>query len=101
MITLPQHPEANQALGEVATELDVRGVNAAEYMPAAARGAIRLRLGADGQGRFSADGRAPAPEPGAGHCRGCGAGNAAWVPVTPAAIAEGIGRRVGLDGWSA
>lgn len=34
MITLPQHPEANQVLGEVATELGVRGVNAAEYMPA-------------------------------------------------------------------
>jgi dihydrofolate synthase / folylpolyglutamate synthase len=33
MITLPQHPEANQALGEVAVELDVRGVNAAEFMP--------------------------------------------------------------------
>ena len=34
MITLPQHPEANQVLGEVATELDVRGVSAAPYMPA-------------------------------------------------------------------
>ena len=33
MITLPQHPEANQALGEVATLLQVRGVNAASYMP--------------------------------------------------------------------
>jgi len=35
MITLPQHPEANQVLGEVATELDVRGVSAAPYVPAA------------------------------------------------------------------
>jgi dihydrofolate synthase/folylpolyglutamate synthase len=34
MITLPQHPEANQVLGEVATELEVRGVSAAPYMPA-------------------------------------------------------------------
>jgi dihydrofolate synthase/folylpolyglutamate synthase len=34
MITLPQHPEANQVLGEVATELDVRGVSAVPYMPA-------------------------------------------------------------------
>jgi dihydrofolate synthase/folylpolyglutamate synthase len=34
MITLPQHPEANQVLGEVATELNVRGVSAAAYMPA-------------------------------------------------------------------
>ena len=35
MITLPQHPEANQVLGEVAAELDVRGVSAAAYMPSA------------------------------------------------------------------
>jgi dihydrofolate synthase/folylpolyglutamate synthase len=34
LITLPQHPEANQALGEVAVELDVRGVSAVPYMPA-------------------------------------------------------------------
>src|ERR1700761_1575748 len=33
MITLPQHPEANQALGEVAVSLNVRGVNAATYLP--------------------------------------------------------------------
>jgi dihydrofolate synthase / folylpolyglutamate synthase len=33
MITLPQHPEANQALGEVAESLNVRGVNAASYVP--------------------------------------------------------------------
>jgi dihydrofolate synthase / folylpolyglutamate synthase len=33
MVTLPQHPEANQALGEVAELLRVRGVNAASYMP--------------------------------------------------------------------
>jgi dihydrofolate synthase / folylpolyglutamate synthase len=35
MITLPQHPEANQVLGEVATELAVRGISAAPYVPAA------------------------------------------------------------------
>ena len=33
LITLPQHPEANQAIGEVATELNVRGVSAVPYMP--------------------------------------------------------------------
>src|SRR5208283_4754574 len=33
MITLPQHPEANQVLGEVAMELGVRGVSAAGYVP--------------------------------------------------------------------
>jgi len=35
MITLPQHPEATQVLGEVATELNVRGVSAAPYVPGA------------------------------------------------------------------
>jgi dihydrofolate synthase/folylpolyglutamate synthase len=35
MITLPQHPDANQVLGEVATDLVVRAVSAAKYMPAA------------------------------------------------------------------
>lgn len=34
MVTLPQHPEANQAIGEVAVALNVRGINAAEYVPA-------------------------------------------------------------------
>jgi dihydrofolate synthase/folylpolyglutamate synthase len=33
LVTLPQHPEANRAIGEVAMALGVRGVNAAEYMP--------------------------------------------------------------------
>ena len=33
LVTLPQHPEANQALGEVATELNVRGISAAQYTP--------------------------------------------------------------------
>src|SRR3984957_14270437 len=33
MVTLPQHPEANQALGEIAVGLQVRGVNAASYVP--------------------------------------------------------------------
>jgi dihydrofolate synthase/folylpolyglutamate synthase len=35
LITLPQHPEANQALGEVATALNVRGVSATAFMPSA------------------------------------------------------------------
>lgn len=33
LVTLPQHPEANQAIGEVAAELNVRGVSAADYVP--------------------------------------------------------------------
>lgn len=38
LITLPQHPDANQALGEVAAELGVRGVSAVPYMPPAEPG---------------------------------------------------------------
>jgi dihydrofolate synthase/folylpolyglutamate synthase len=33
MVTLPQHPEANQVLGEIAVPLGVKGVSAAEYIP--------------------------------------------------------------------
>jgi dihydrofolate synthase/folylpolyglutamate synthase len=33
LITLPQHPEANQVLGEVASSLSVLGVSAVPYMP--------------------------------------------------------------------
>ena len=37
LVTLPQLPEANQAIGVVATALDVRGINAAAYIPAPER----------------------------------------------------------------
>ena len=40
LVTLPQHPEANQAIGEVAMQLDVRGVNAAAYIPGGQRPAV-------------------------------------------------------------
>jgi dihydrofolate synthase/folylpolyglutamate synthase len=33
LITVPQHPEANQAIGEHAMELHVRGVSATDYIP--------------------------------------------------------------------
>jgi len=33
MITLPQHPDANRVLGEVATELGAQAVSAVPYMP--------------------------------------------------------------------
>jgi dihydrofolate synthase/folylpolyglutamate synthase len=33
LVTLPQHPQANQALGEAAVALGVRGVNAAAALP--------------------------------------------------------------------
>jgi dihydrofolate synthase / folylpolyglutamate synthase len=93
MITLPQHPEANQVLGEVATELDVRGVSAVPYMPATAEaeGAYRVEaLGAE----ISVD----SPLKGAHQHRNLALAMAAAVelkrsfgfPVTPAAIEAGI-----------
>ena len=33
LVTLPQHPEASRVLGEMAAELDVRGVSAVPFMP--------------------------------------------------------------------
>ena len=33
MVTLPQHPDANRVLGEVALELNARGVSAVPFMP--------------------------------------------------------------------
>ena len=33
MVTLPQHPEANRVLGEVAIELNTRGISAVPFMP--------------------------------------------------------------------
>ncbi|MBS1803870.1 MAG: bifunctional folylpolyglutamate synthase/dihydrofolate synthase [Acidobacteria bacterium] len=35
LITLPQHPEANQVIGEVATSLSVLGISAVPYLPGA------------------------------------------------------------------
>ena len=36
LITLPQHPEANRAIGEIAIALGVTAINAAAYMPSSA-----------------------------------------------------------------
>ncbi|GGH02406.1 bifunctional folylpolyglutamate synthase/dihydrofolate synthase [Silvibacterium dinghuense] len=36
LVTLPQHPEANQAIGEIAVALHVEGINAADYIPSRA-----------------------------------------------------------------
>ena len=92
MITLPQHPEANQVLGEVATELGVRGVSAAPYVPGAgvtgpyaimALGAeIRVDspLIGEHQRRNVALAIAAAAELATSH----------GFPVTPASIANGI-----------
>jgi dihydrofolate synthase/folylpolyglutamate synthase len=53
MITLPQHPEANEVLAEIGTELEVRGVNASAYVAPAflrAGGSWRVRvLGQDAE----------------------------------------------------
>jgi dihydrofolate synthase/folylpolyglutamate synthase len=93
LITLPQHPEANQVLGEVATELDVRGVSAVPYMPATAADEVAYRvetLGAE----ISVD----SPLKGAHQHRNLALAMAAAVelkrsfgfPVTPAAIEAGM-----------
>ncbi len=92
MITLPQHPEANQVLGEVAAELGARGVSAAHYIPAAGAGspysvealgatiAVDSPLGGAHQQRNVALAIAAAVELASVH----------KFPVTPAAIEGGI-----------
>lgn len=42
MVTLPQHPEANEALGRAAMELEVRGVSAVKHMPNVSPGAVKF-----------------------------------------------------------
>jgi dihydrofolate synthase/folylpolyglutamate synthase len=94
LITLPQHPEANQVLGEVATELAVRGVSAAPYMPA---------MGTATSGPYivqalGASIRVDSPLSGAHQHRNLALAIAAAVElatnhnyrITPAAIAEGL-----------
>jgi dihydrofolate synthase/folylpolyglutamate synthase len=93
LITLPQHPEANQVLGEVATELDVRGVSAVPYMPAGAEDEDAYRVEALGA-EISVD----SPLKGAHQHRNLALAMAAAVelkrsfgfPVTPAAIEAGM-----------
>ncbi|HVT96117.1 MAG TPA: folylpolyglutamate synthase/dihydrofolate synthase family protein, partial [Acidobacteriaceae bacterium] len=43
LVTLPQHPEANQAIGEVAMGLNVRGVSAADYIPSIQHSAFSVQ----------------------------------------------------------
>ena len=38
LVTLPQHPEANQAIGEAAATLNLRAISAADFIPPAAHG---------------------------------------------------------------
>ena len=94
MITLPQHPQANQALGEAAAELDVCGVSAVPYMPP---------LGASTASSYSVDAlgafiEVDSPLAGAHQHRNLALAIATAVelathhgfPITPAAIADGI-----------
>ena len=94
MITLPQHPEANQILGEVATELGVHIVNAAAFMP-------HSGAGTDGLYFVEALGAAvevDSPLKGAHQQRNLALAIATAVeltsaygfPVTPVSIAAGI-----------
>jgi len=53
MVTLPQHPEANQVLGEIAVPLGVKGISAAEFVPSSreledpSRNRYRLQVGSE------------------------------------------------------
>ncbi len=64
LVTLSQHPEANAALGDVAVQLDVRGVDASRYLPP--RGFKGVPEAAPGTHPGSASGTALDQEPGAG-----------------------------------
>ncbi|MGA2084484.1 MAG: folylpolyglutamate synthase/dihydrofolate synthase family protein [Terracidiphilus sp.] len=94
MITLPQHPEANQVLSEIAAELEVRGVNAASYMPPIGAGTA----GPYFVQAFGAAIEVDSPLIGAHQHRNVALAIAAAVelagnhgfPITPAAIAAGI-----------
>ena len=94
LITLPQHPEANQVLGEVATGLNVHAVSAAPYMPPIGAGTdVPYCVEALGE-TIQVD----SPLVGAHQHRNLALAIAAAVelagkqsfPITPATIAEGI-----------
>lgn len=93
LVTLPQHPEANQALGEVAMELNVRGVSAVPYMPGAGEPSGSYCIDVLGAG-IEVD----SPLKGAHQHRNIALAIAAAVelaqqheiPISPQAIAEGI-----------
>ena len=92
MVTLPQHPEANQVLGEVATELGVRSVSATVYVPGAdVVGAYPIQV-------LGTEILVDSPLAGAHQHRNLALAIAAAVeladshglPITPASIAAGI-----------
>ena len=96
LVTLPQHPEASQVLGEVAAELEVEAVSATPYMPPpGVRGAGPYVIDALG-----ATVELASPLLGMHQHRNTALAVAAAVelkqrhgfPVTPAALAEGVRR---------
>jgi dihydrofolate synthase / folylpolyglutamate synthase len=100
MITLPQHPEANQVLGEVAVELDVRGVSAVPYVPTAETSgpySVEVPQISEASGTIV---EVNSPLAGAHQQRNVALAIAAAVelaahhgfPITPAAIENGIRR---------
>jgi dihydrofolate synthase/folylpolyglutamate synthase len=94
MITLPQHPEANQVLGEVATEQGVRVVSATAFMPPSGTGPFDSYSVKALGGAVKVD----SPLKGAHQQRNLALAIATAVelatahgfPVTPASIATGI-----------
>jgi dihydrofolate synthase/folylpolyglutamate synthase len=61
LITLPQHPEANQAIGEAAATLDLHAISAANYIPPAEKLTHREEVilgGAKSPGILSVDAQA-------------------------------------------
>ena len=42
LVTLPQHPQANDVIGQVATERNARGVSATKYVPNVSPGAVKF-----------------------------------------------------------
>jgi dihydrofolate synthase/folylpolyglutamate synthase len=93
LITLPQHPEANQVIGEVATALRVRAVNAAAYMPSIGTGTADPYC----VNALGATVRVDSPLTGAHQQRNLALAIAAAVElaqlgfsIKPASIAEGI-----------
>jgi dihydrofolate synthase/folylpolyglutamate synthase len=94
LVTLPQHPEANQVLGEVAAELSVRGVSAVPYMPQT----NVVRAGPYLVRALGAAIQVDSPLAGVHQHRNLALAMAAAVelatnhgfPITPAAVADGI-----------
>lgn len=42
LVTLPQHPQANDVIGQVATERNARGISATKYVPNVSPGAVKF-----------------------------------------------------------